>query len=95
VANLQPQIEQLTRISKEISANPFSDKEACDQGHSTQAKILLESAIFDLKAQCSEKKRQCDFSQSEHFFQGEVEWIQGQGYTMKVICSVRLQVPAL
>ena len=73
----------------EIVANVFSEKDACDAGTSALAIQLKKAAAAELARQCAEKNYACAIEKADFLFQGEAEYKEGRGYTMRVTCAVK------
>ncbi len=75
--------------SKELVANPFAAKEACDAGQSAQAKMLKAQVSAQLVEQCRVHNLACDLEKIEFTSFGETHFEPGIGIDMNVRCSVR------
>ena len=85
----QPAFIETSVQSTEIAANIFSAKSECENGTSQQAKTLAKRAHQQIAQSCSERQISCDLTNIESAFTGTIEYIQGQGFTMKVTCQLK------
>jgi hypothetical protein len=75
--------------SSEYSPSPWIAKDQCEAGNGSQAQVLRNQALADLKIQCASRRITCDPSKTEFIYAGQVNFEPGLGFDMKVTCQVK------
>lgn len=91
---LTPRIFEFVKTDSEFVSNMFYDKDRCIQGTSDLSLGLIKQAKFALNQQClaSSTLVSCQDAQFSYVFEAEAEWVQGRGFTQRVLCKIKAQL---